>query len=40
MERAFALANHWHMNLVRKNTEIPYISHLMAVSALVLEIGG
>ena len=40
MERAFALANHWHMNLVRKNTKIPYISHLMAVSALVLEYGG
>ena len=40
MERAFALANHWHMNLVRKNTKIPYISHLMAVSALVLENGG
>ena len=40
MERAFALANHWHMNLVRKNTKIPYISHLMAVSALVLENSG
>ncbi len=40
MERAFALANHLHMNLVRKNTKIPYISHLMAVSALVLENGG
>ena len=40
MERAFALANHWHMNLERKNTKIPYISHLMAVSALVLENGG
>ena len=40
MERAFALANHWHMNLVRTNTKIPYISHLMAVSALVLEYGG
>ena len=40
MERAFALANHWHACHMRKGTEIPYISHLMAVSALVLEYGG
>ena len=44
MERAFALAfalaNHWHTGHMRKGTEIPYISHLMAVSALVLEYGG
>jgi (p)ppGpp synthase/HD superfamily hydrolase len=40
MERAFALANHWHAGYMRKGTEIPYISHLMAVSALVLEYGG
>ena len=44
MERAFALAfalaNHWHTVHMRKGTEIPYISHLMAVSALVLEYGG
>ena len=44
MERAFALAfalaNHWHTGHKRKNLEIPYISHLMAVSALVLEYGG
>ena len=40
MERAFALANHWHAGHMRKGTEIPYISHLMAVSALVLEYGG
>ena len=40
MERAFALANHWHAGGVRKGTKIPYISHLMAVSALVLEYGG
>ena len=40
MERAFALANHWHTGHKRKNSEIPYISHLMAVSALVLENGG
>ncbi len=40
MERAFVLANHWHTGHKRKNSEIPYISHLMAVSALVLENGG
>jgi (p)ppGpp synthase/HD superfamily hydrolase len=44
MERAFALAfalaNHWHTGHMRKGTEIPYISHLMGVSALVLEYGG
>jgi Guanosine polyphosphate pyrophosphohydrolases/synthetases len=44
MERAFALAfalaNHRHTGHMRKGTEIPYISHLMAVSALVLEYGG
>jgi (p)ppGpp synthase/HD superfamily hydrolase len=40
MEKAFALANHWHTGHKRKNSEIPYISHLMAVSALVLENGG
>ena len=44
MERAFALAfalaNHRHTGDVRKGTEIPYISHLMAVSSLVLEYGG
>jgi len=44
MERAlalaFALANHVHTGHKRKNSEIPYISHLMAVSALVLEYGG
>jgi len=44
MERAFALAfalaNHWHTGHMRKGTEIPYISHLRAVSALVLEYGG
>ena len=44
MERAFALAfalaNHKHTGHKRKNSEIPYISHLMAVSALVLEYGG
>lgn len=40
MEKAFTLAYEWHTGHVRKKTTIPYISHLMAVSALVLEHGG
>lgn len=38
--RAFLLANRHHAGQVRKGTTTPYISHLMAVSALVLEYGG
>ena len=37
---AFALARELHVHDLRKGTEIPYLSHLMAVSALVLEFGG
>ena len=37
---AFAYAVQLHRNQVRKGTSIPYISHLMAVSGLVLEHGG
>lgn len=37
---AFSLAASLHTSQVRKATEIPYISHLMAVCALVLEHGG
>ena len=40
MHKAFKLANKWHTGHFRKKTTIPYISHLMAVSALVLEYGG
>jgi len=40
MEKAFTLAYKWHTGHFRKKTTIPYISHLMAVSALVLEHGG
>lgn len=39
-ERAFVLASTLHRDQRRKGTEIPYLSHLMAVSALVLEHGG
>jgi len=37
---AFAFAVDLHKNQLRKGTKIPYISHLMGVSALVLEAGG
>lgn len=40
MTRAFALATKWHSAQVRKGNDDPYISHLMAVSALVIEYGG
>ncbi|MGD8455776.1 MAG: HD domain-containing protein [Anaerolineales bacterium] len=39
-EEAFALANQLHQGHVRKASEIPYISHLMSVTALVLQDGG
>jgi (p)ppGpp synthase/HD superfamily hydrolase len=37
---AFHFASGLHHTHVRKGTEIPYIAHLMSVSALVLEAGG
>jgi (p)ppGpp synthase/HD superfamily hydrolase len=39
-EDAFLYALHLHSSQVRKGTSAPYISHLMSVSALVLESGG
>jgi (p)ppGpp synthase/HD superfamily hydrolase len=36
-EEAFLLASQLHADQYRKGTEIPYISHLMAVCSLVLE---
>jgi (p)ppGpp synthase/HD superfamily hydrolase len=39
-ERALVYALHVHGGHVRKGTEIPYFSHLMAVSATVIENGG
>ncbi len=38
--RAFALASKLHRDQKRKGSEVPYISHLMGVAALVLEDGG
>jgi GTP pyrophosphokinase len=39
-ERALAFATRLHARQVRKETDIPYISHLIAVAGLVLEHGG
>ena len=39
-DRAFFLAREFHGDHVRKETDIPYISHLMGVASLVLEDGG
>ncbi|MEI7462392.1 MAG: HD domain-containing protein [Pirellula sp.] len=40
MTRAFELAVELHREQVRKGTNIPYVSHLMAVCAIVMEYGG
>jgi (p)ppGpp synthase/HD superfamily hydrolase len=37
---AFQFASRLHLAQCRKSTRIPYIAHLMAVSAIVLESGG
>jgi len=39
-EGALILATRLHTNQVRKGASIPYIAHLLAVTALVLEDGG
>lgn len=40
IQGAFEIASHEHREHVRKGSSIPYISHLLAVSALVIEHGG
>lgn len=40
LSRAFAYAADWHREDVRKGTDVPYISHLLAVTATVIEHGG
>ena len=37
IEEAFNIASHGHRDCVRKGSSTPYISHLLAVSALVIE---
>jgi len=39
-EEALVLATRLHAEQTRKGTTVPYISHLLAVSAIVLENGG
>lgn len=39
-EAALVYASQLHASQTRKGTDIPYISHLMAVASLVLEAGG
>jgi (p)ppGpp synthase/HD superfamily hydrolase len=39
-DRALLYATHVHGGQVRKETTIPYIAHLLAVAATVLEYGG
>ena len=40
LQRAFRYAAEKHAGQTRKQTAVPYLSHLMAVAALVLEAGG
>ncbi|MGA8069751.1 MAG: HD domain-containing protein, partial [Terriglobales bacterium] len=40
LQRAFRYAAEKHAGQTRKQTAVPYLSHLMAVTALVLEAGG
>ncbi|MBN1230655.1 MAG: HD domain-containing protein [Anaerolineales bacterium] len=40
IEEALVLASHLHAGQSRKGNHIPYLSHLMAVAALVMEDGG
>lgn len=39
-EKALTYAHRAHAGQVRKGSGVPYISHLLAVAALVLEAGG
>ena len=40
LQRAFRYAAEKHDGQTRKQTAVPYLSHLMAVASLVLEAGG
>ena len=40
LQRAFRYAAEMHAGQTRKQTAVPYLSHLMAVASLVLEAGG
>jgi (p)ppGpp synthase/HD superfamily hydrolase len=40
LDRALLRASEHHRHQLRKGTEIPYVSHLLGVASLVLEMGG
>ena len=40
LSRALAMAEEVHEGVVRKGTDIPYLAHVVGVSALVMEFGG
>ncbi len=40
LDAAFALARRLHHSQTRKGSSVPYVSHLLAVAALVSEFGG
>lgn len=40
LDEAFAFASRLHAGQVRKGSTIPYLSHLLAVTAIVMESGG
>ena len=40
LARALDVAIEWHGDQLRKGTPTPYVAHLLAVTALVLEAGG
>lgn len=39
-DAAFAMASAHHRRQLRKGTEVPYLSHLLAVAGIALELGG
>jgi (p)ppGpp synthase/HD superfamily hydrolase len=40
LDEAFVFASRLHAGQVRKGSTIPYLSHLLAVTAIVMESGG
>ncbi len=39
-DTALVFASQWHRKQMRKGKDVPYISHLLGVAAIVLEFGG
>lgn len=40
VDQAILLAMKWHRHQMRKSTDVPYASHLLAVAGMVAEMGG